>query len=116
MHGYPSSNFMYMDSFMRWIVFGPRFDSVRSFDYDKDPEALVPFEKIRTPTAPTFLRLQGRTFFLLLTDGIRRSPWTPTGHSGPPRQGRRPRRPRRRCRAGRLVRGARSSPATRQVT
>jgi Tannase and feruloyl esterase len=45
MHGYPSSNFMYMDSFMRWIVFGPKFDSVRSFDYDKDPEALVPFEK-----------------------------------------------------------------------
>lgn len=45
MHGYPSSNFMYMDSFMRWIVFGPKFDSVRDFDYDKDPESLVPFEK-----------------------------------------------------------------------
>ena len=45
MHGYPSSNFMYMDSFMRWIVFGPGFDSVKAFDYDKSPAALVPFEK-----------------------------------------------------------------------
>src|SRR3990172_2979371 len=45
MHGYPSSNFMYMDSFMRWFVFGPSFDSVRSFDYDKSLAALAPFEK-----------------------------------------------------------------------
>src|ERR1019366_6171771 len=44
MHGYPSSNFMYMDSFMRWFVFGPSYDSVRQFDYDKDPAALVRFE------------------------------------------------------------------------
>jgi tannase/feruloyl esterase len=43
MHGYPSSNFMYMDSFMRWFVFGPGYDSVRQFDYDKDPAALVKF-------------------------------------------------------------------------
>jgi tannase/feruloyl esterase len=45
MHGYPSSNFMYMDSFMRWVVFGPKYDSVRQFDYDKDPAALVKYEK-----------------------------------------------------------------------
>jgi len=43
MHGYPSSNFMYMDGFMRWIVFGPKFNSVRDFDYDKNPGSFVPF-------------------------------------------------------------------------
>ena len=45
MHGYPSSNFMYEDSFMRWIVFGPKFDSVRDFDFDKSLAALAPFAK-----------------------------------------------------------------------
>jgi len=45
-HGYPSSNFMYMDSFMRWIAFDPSFDSVRDFDMDTSPEKLKEFEKI----------------------------------------------------------------------
>ncbi len=45
MHGYPSSNFMYMDNFMRWFVFGPRFDSVRHFDYETHASAVRKFAK-----------------------------------------------------------------------
>jgi feruloyl esterase len=45
MHGYPSSDFMYGDNFMRWVAFGPDFDLARDFDFDTSPAALVPLEK-----------------------------------------------------------------------
>jgi len=45
MHGYPSSNFMYMDNFLRWFVFGPDFNTVQEFDFDTSPAKLVPFTK-----------------------------------------------------------------------
>jgi len=77
MHGYPSSNFMYMDSFMRWIVFGPKFDSVRDFDYDKNPEALIPFEKDQDADSTDLSGFKAHGGKLILYNG-----WA--DHSTPP--------------------------------
>ena len=77
MHGYPSSNFMYMDSFMRWIVFGPSFDSVRSFDYDKSLAALVPFEKDQDAASTDLSAYKAHGGKLILYNG-----WA--DHSTPP--------------------------------
>jgi hypothetical protein len=77
MHGYPSSNFMYMDSFMRWIVFGPKFDSVRNFDYDKDPESLAPFEKDQDADSTDLSGFKAHGGKLILYNG-----WA--DHSTPP--------------------------------
>jgi hypothetical protein len=77
MHGYPSSNFMYEDSFMRWIVFGPKFDSVRDFDYDKSPEALVPFEKDQDSASTDLSGFKAHGGKLILYNG-----WA--DHSTPP--------------------------------
>jgi hypothetical protein len=77
MHGYPSSNFMYMDSFMRWIVFGPSFDSVKDFDYDKSPAALVPFEKDQDAASTDLSAFRAHGGKLILYNG-----WA--DHSTPP--------------------------------
>ena len=77
MHGYPSSNFMYMDSFMRWIVFGPKFDSVRDFDYDKNPESLIPFEKDQDSDSTDLSGFKAHGGKLILYNG-----WA--DHSTPP--------------------------------
>ena len=77
MHGYPSSNFMYMDSFMRWIVFGPKFDSVRDFDYDKNPESLIPFEKHQDADSTDLSGFKAHGGKLILYNG-----WA--DHSTPP--------------------------------
>jgi hypothetical protein len=77
MHGYPSSNFMYEDSFMRWIVFGPQFDSVRDFDYDKSPAALMKFEKDQDAGSADLSAFQKRGGRLILYNG-----WA--DHSTPP--------------------------------
>ncbi len=77
MHGYPSSNFMYEDSFMRWIVFGPQFDSVRDFDYDKSPAALVKFEKDQDAGTADLSAFQKHGGKLILYNG-----WA--DHSTPP--------------------------------
>jgi len=76
MHGYPSSNFMYMDSFMRWFVFGPSFDSVRQFDYDTSPAKLVPFKKDQD-AAPDLAGFKARGGKLIMYNG-----WA--DHSTPP--------------------------------
>jgi Tannase and feruloyl esterase len=77
MHGYPSSNFMYMDSFMRWIVFGPKFDSVRDFDYDKNPESLIPLEKDQDADSTDLSGFKAHGGKLILYNG-----WA--DHSTPP--------------------------------
>jgi Tannase and feruloyl esterase len=77
MHGYPSSNFMYMDSFMRWIVFGPKFDSVRDFDYDKNPESMIPFEKDQDADSTDISGFKAHGGKLILYNG-----WA--DHSTPP--------------------------------
>jgi hypothetical protein len=77
MHGYPSSNFMYEDSFMRWIVFGPQFDSVRDFDFDKSPQALVKFEKDQDAGSADLAAFQKHGGKLILYNG-----WA--DHSTPP--------------------------------
>jgi hypothetical protein len=77
MHGYPSSNFMYEDTFMRWIVFGPQFDSVRDFDFDKSPAALVKYEKDQDAGTADLTAFQKHGGKLILYDG-----WA--DHSTPP--------------------------------
>lgn len=77
LHGYPSSNFMYEDSFMRWIVFGPQFDSVRDFDYDKSPAALVKYEKDQDAGTADLSAFQKHGGKLILYNG-----WA--DHSTPP--------------------------------
>lgn len=77
MHGYPSSNLMYMDSFMRWFVFGPSYDSVRQFDYDKSPAALVRFEKDQDAASTDLSAFQARGGKLIMWNG-----WA--DHSTPP--------------------------------
>lgn len=77
MHGYPSSNFMYEDTFMRWIVFGPQFDSVRDFDFDKSPAALVKFEKDQDAGSADLSAFQKHGGKLILYNG-----WA--DHSTPP--------------------------------
>jgi feruloyl esterase len=77
MHGYPSSNFMYEDSFMRWIIFGPEFDSVRGFDFDKSPAALVKFEKDQDAGTADLNAFQKHGGRLILYNG-----WA--DHSTPP--------------------------------
>ena len=77
MHGYPSSNFMYMDSFMRWFVFGPDYDPVREFDYDKDPVALEPFVKDQDAVDPDLRAFENHGGKLIAYNG-----WA--DHSTPP--------------------------------
>jgi feruloyl esterase len=77
MHGYPSSNFMYEDTFMRWIVFGPQFDSVRDFDFDKSSAALVKYEKDQDAGSADLTAFQKHGGKLILYDG-----WA--DHSTPP--------------------------------
>jgi hypothetical protein len=77
MHGYPSSNFMYMDSFMRWIVFGPKFDSVKDFDYDESPKSLIPFEKDQDADSTDLSGFRAHGGKLILYNG-----WA--DHSTPP--------------------------------
>lgn len=76
-NGYPSSNWMYMDSFMRWFVFGPSFDSVRDFDYDKSPAAMAPFEKDQDAADPDISAFKKHGGKLILYNG-----WA--DHSTPP--------------------------------
>jgi hypothetical protein len=77
MHGYPSSNFMYMDSFMRWFAFGPSYDSVRQFDYDKDPAKLVRFAKDQDAVDPDLSKFKAHGGKLILYNA-----WA--DHSTPP--------------------------------
>jgi Tannase and feruloyl esterase len=77
MHGYPSSNFMYEDSFMRWIVFGPQFDSVRDFEFEKSPATLVKFEKDQDAGSADLAAFQKHGGKLILYNG-----WA--DHSTPP--------------------------------
>jgi len=77
MHCYPSSNFMYEDTFMRWIVFGPQFDSVRDFDFDKSSAALVKYEKDQDAGSADLTAFQKHGGKLILYDG-----WA--DHSTPP--------------------------------
>lgn len=77
MHGYPSSNFMYMDSFMRWFAFGPSYDSVRQFDYDKDPAKLVRFAQDQDAVDPDLSKFKAHGGKLILYNA-----WA--DHSTPP--------------------------------
>lgn len=77
MHGYPSSNFMYMDSFMRWIAFGPAFDSVRDFDFDRDPAKLAAFANDQDAYETDLSRFKAHGGKLILYNG-----WA--DHSTPP--------------------------------
>jgi Tannase and feruloyl esterase len=77
MHGYPSSNFMYMDSFMRWIAFGPAYDSVRSFNYDTDPAKLAPFAVDQDAVQTDLSKFSAHRGKLILYNG-----WA--DHSTPP--------------------------------
>ena len=77
MHGYPSSNFMYMDNFLRWVVFGPKFDSVRNFDYDKSLAALVPFEQDQDAAQTDLSKFEAHGGKLIMYNG-----WA--DHSTPP--------------------------------
>ncbi|HSG64135.1 MAG TPA: tannase/feruloyl esterase family alpha/beta hydrolase, partial [Gammaproteobacteria bacterium] len=77
MHGYPSSNFMYMDNFMRWFVFGPAYDAVRQFDFDHGPAALARFVTDQDATDPDLRDFEARGGKLLIYNG-----WA--DHSTPP--------------------------------
>ncbi len=77
LHGYPSSNWMYMDNFMRWFVFGPGFDSVRQFDFDKSPAALVPFAKDQDAASTDLSAFKAHGGKLIIYNG-----WA--DHSTPP--------------------------------
>jgi tannase/feruloyl esterase len=77
MHGYPSSNFMYMDSFMRWIAFNPGFDSVRDFNYDTDPPKLERVASVQDAADADLSRFKAHGGKLILYNG-----WA--DHSTPP--------------------------------
>ena len=77
MHGYPSSNFMYMDSFMRWIAFNPGYDSVRSFNYDTDPAKLERFATDQDAVQTDLSKFRANKGRLILYNG-----WA--DHSTPP--------------------------------
>jgi hypothetical protein len=77
MHGYPSSNFMYMDSFMRWIAFTPGFDSVRDFNFDTDPQKLERLAAIHDAADPDLSKFKAHGGKLILYNG-----WA--DHSTPP--------------------------------
>lgn len=77
MHGYPSSNFMYMDNFMRWFAFGPRFDSVRQFDYETHAPAVRQFAKEQDAAATDLSAFRSRGGKLIIWNG-----WA--DHSTPP--------------------------------
>ena len=62
---------------MRWIVFGPKFDSVRDFDYDKNPESLIPFEKDQDADSTDLSGFKAHGGKLILYNG-----WA--DHSTPP--------------------------------
>ena len=79
MHGYPSSNFMYMDSFMRWVAFNPGYDSVREFDYDRDPQKLTKFAEIHDAYDADLTKYSKHGGKLILYNG-----WA--DHSTPPRR------------------------------
>ncbi len=75
--GYPSSNLMYQDSFMKWFVFGPEYDAVRQFDYDKDIEKLAPFTKEQDAAQTDLSAFKAHGGKLILYNG-----WA--DHSNPP--------------------------------
>jgi Tannase and feruloyl esterase len=77
MHGYPSSDFMYMDNFMRWFVFGPTFDSVRDFNYDTSVGYLEPYKKDQDATQTDLSAFKAHGGKLILYNG-----WA--DHSTPP--------------------------------
>ncbi len=79
MHGYPSSNFMYMDAFMRWVVFGPDYDPIKEFDFDTDPAALEPFAADHDADDPDLTAFENRGGKLIFFNG-----WA--DHSTPPLQ------------------------------
>ncbi len=77
MHGYPSSNFMYMDAFMRWVVFGPDYDPIKEFDLDTDPAALEPFAADHDADDPDLTAFENRGGKVIFFNG-----WA--DHSTPP--------------------------------
>jgi hypothetical protein len=79
LHGYPSSNFMYMDNFMRWFAFGPDYDPVLEFDYDRDPPKLARFVAEQDAVDPDLSVFEARGGKLLIFNG-----WA--DHSTPPRR------------------------------
>jgi feruloyl esterase len=79
LHGYPSSNFMYMDNFMRWFVFGPDYDPVMQFDFDRDPAVLNRFVAEQDAVDPDLRDFQARGGKLIIYNG-----WA--DHSTPPRR------------------------------
>ena len=79
MHGYPSSNFMYMDSFMRWVVFGPDYDPIKEFDFDTGPAELEPFAADHDADDPDLTAFEDRGGKLIIFNG-----WA--DHSTPPLQ------------------------------
>ncbi len=77
LHGYPSSNWMYMDNFMRWVVFGPAFDSMRQFDFDRSPAAVARFAKDQDAADTDFSKFKAHGGKLIMYNG-----WA--DHSTPP--------------------------------
>ncbi len=69
MSGYPSSNFMYQDAFMRWFVFGPDYDSVRQFDWDKDIAKVTAYAKDQDADNTDLSRFKAHGGKLILTHG-----------------------------------------------
>ncbi len=78
-HGYPSSNYMYMDNFMRYFVFGPDYDAVHEFDIDKDRAALDPFIADQDAVDPDLRDFEARGGKLIIYNG-----WA--DHSTPPQR------------------------------
>lgn len=79
MHGYPSSNFMYMDNFMRWFVFGHDYDPVHEFDFDTDPAALDRFVADQDAVDADLSEFRARGGKLIIYNG-----WA--DHSTPPQR------------------------------
>jgi feruloyl esterase len=77
MHGYPSSDFMYMDNFMRWFVFGPHFDSVKRFEYERHAAVVQKFAKEQDAAATDLSAFRSHGGKLIVWNG-----WA--DHSTPP--------------------------------
>jgi len=78
-HGYPSSNYMYMDNFMRYFVFGPDYDAVLEFDIERDRHKLAPFIAAQDADDPDLRDYEARGGKLLMYNG-----WA--DHSTPPQR------------------------------
>jgi pimeloyl-ACP methyl ester carboxylesterase len=78
-HGYPSSNYMYMDNFMRYFVFGPEYDAVLEFDIERDRDKLAPFIAEQDADDPDLRDYEARGGKLLIYNG-----WA--DHSTPPQR------------------------------